>query len=270
VLRSYSSVMTHSLLAAVLIARSLRGGRFPIYLPESRPLIGGEVAMKIFASVFECFCRRRTLSMSSRRRSRRMIPWRNIQRKWVETRKRPARQNLQNRRNRGWEQRYTIDIRRGTLIHQHTGDFGSKKTEQVLIFTYRNLNRHRGTGNGTVEKDPVSYLYQIKGEKMVLYVRVTNDDNNPVHGGVYERVKETPAKRNISGDSKQLPFSGSERQETRNQFESVRCMPDEIPDGAKVEKRPDRPSPVGRRGGSENGGPSKLPTRPPTPEISNR
>ena len=80
------------------------------------------------------------------------------------------------------------------MSQQHTADFEVKKTEHVLIFTYRNLTVTAGPGKGTVEKDPVSYVYQIRGDKWFYMFGLLNDDTGPMHGGVYERVKETPAK----------------------------------------------------------------------------
>jgi len=114
--------------------------------------------------------------------------------KWVETGKARKARNLQN----------PVVIVDGTAIHyRHTTGrraihstrriSRSKRREQVLIFTYRNLTHARDRETEQWRKI-LSHISIRSGGKMVLYVRVTDDDNNPVHGEFMRRVKETPAK----------------------------------------------------------------------------
>jgi hypothetical protein len=134
-------------------------------------------------------------------------PVAELQGKWVETRNGPE--------GKTYKIVVVVDGKKDTLstyegeklIHQHTADFEVKRTEQVLIFTYRNRTITVGPGKGTVEKDPVSYLYQIKGDQWFYMFGLLNGDTVPFHGGVYERVKEEPAK--LSSDSKQAPAQRS-------------------------------------------------------------
>jgi len=81
-----------------------------------------------------------------------------------------------------------------TLIHQHTVDFEVKKTEDVTIFTFRNLVVTAGPNKGTVQREPVSYLYQVNGDHLFYAFGLMNDDKQPPSVGMCQRVKEEPAK----------------------------------------------------------------------------
>ena len=82
-----------------------------------------------------------------------------------------------------------------TLIHQHTVDFEVKKTGDVTIFTFRNLVVTAGPNKGTVQKDAVSYLYQINGDQLFYAFGLMNDDKQPPSVGMCQRVKEEPVKQ---------------------------------------------------------------------------
>src|SRR5262245_21499503 len=81
-----------------------------------------------------------------------------------------------------------------TLIHQHTVDFEVKKTEHVTIFTFQNLVVTAGPNKGAVQKEPVSYLYQVNGDHLFYAMGLMNDDKQPPSVGMCQRVKEDPAK----------------------------------------------------------------------------
>jgi hypothetical protein len=81
-----------------------------------------------------------------------------------------------------------------TLIHQHTAEFEVKKTEHVTIFTFRNLVVTAGPNKGMVQKDPVSYLYQINGDKLFYVFGVMNNDNQPPSTGMCQKVQEKSVK----------------------------------------------------------------------------
>jgi hypothetical protein len=121
-------------------------------------------------------------------------PVAQLQGEWVETRRDPEGKMYKSVKIIAGKTEIFSTYEGETLLHQHTVDFDVKKTEHVTIFTYRNLVVTAGPHRGEVQKDPVSYLYQINGDQLFYAFGIMNDDKQPPSVGMCERVKENPAK----------------------------------------------------------------------------
>ena len=121
-------------------------------------------------------------------------PVAQLQGKWVETTRDPQGKTYKSVKIIDGKRETFSRYDGQTLVHQHTVDFDVKKTDHVTIFAFRNLVVTAGTNKGTVQKDPVSYLYQINGDQLFYAFGLMNDDKQPPSVGMCQRVKENPAK----------------------------------------------------------------------------
>jgi hypothetical protein len=116
-------------------------------------------------------------------------PVAQLQGKWVETMKDPQGKTYKSVKLIEGKKETFSRYDGQTLIQQHTAEFEVTKSEHVMIYTFRNLTVAIGPNKGTVYKDPVSYLYQIKGDRLFYTFGMMNDDKQPFSVGVCERVK---------------------------------------------------------------------------------
>ncbi|HEY2252619.1 MAG TPA: hypothetical protein VGH74_16210 [Planctomycetaceae bacterium] len=116
-------------------------------------------------------------------------PVAQLQGKWVETMKDPQGKTYRSVKLIEGKKETFSRYDGQTLIQQHTVDFEVTKSEHVMIYTFRNLIVAIGPNKGTVYKDPVSYLYQVKGDRLFYTFGMMNDDKQPFSVGVCERVK---------------------------------------------------------------------------------
>ena len=76
------------------------------------------------------------------------------------------------------------------LLQQWTVEFEIKRTDDVKIFTFRNLTVTAGEGKGTTTPGSYSYLFQIRDDKWIEVHGLMNDDKGTPELDTCERMKE--------------------------------------------------------------------------------
>jgi hypothetical protein len=159
--------------------------------PILDPLANGVVAMKVLVGVLAVSVAAVAMVLTAAEKPQ-DDPLAQLQGTWEQTMKDPQGKTYKFVKMINGKTEICSTYEGETLVHQHTVDFDVKKTEHVTIFTFRNLVVTAGPNKGDVQKDPVSYLYQIKGDQLFYAYGLLNDDKRSPSVGICQRVKENP------------------------------------------------------------------------------
>lgn len=77
----------------------------------------------------------------------------------------------------------------GDVVHQHKSQFELRKTDEVRIFTYSNIDVTHGPNKGQKYAGPFSYAYRIEGDSFYEFLGVLLGDPRPPAVVTWTRVK---------------------------------------------------------------------------------
>ena len=85
-------------------------------------------------------------------------------------------------------------MRGDELLQEHIVDFEIKKTDNVRIFTYRNLTVTGGTNIGREQKAPVSYIYKVTDTNWYCIQGAMVGDKDGFQIEAYQRAEDRAPK----------------------------------------------------------------------------
>jgi hypothetical protein len=70
----------------------------------------------------------------------------------------------------------TAKDEQGNVLYQHRSEYRVERSGKVSVLTFSNRTVTDGPGKGQVTKDPVSFIYRVKGDQFIEVRGVLDED----------------------------------------------------------------------------------------------